>query len=146
MSRRCRGLGARLLRGRALSVALGRRYWYLRPYDRAPGRPTVRESIALASFRKPVVEFDPGCYDDQSIAEQYKGLLVDAADSYLAAVGLEQGWFCVTERCQLLGTHITIRRCEFDVLVHRASLLSREVGNLHVVQDRTQVSPEVSHG
>lgn len=139
-------LGARLLRSRALSVALGKRYWYLWPYDRNPGRPTIRESMLLASFRDPVVEYDPDCYDDQAIIDYIKPLLLDAADSYFKSAGLEQGWFRLTERCKLLGTHVTVRRREFDVLVHRASLFRREVGTLHVVQDRTKVTSEAAHG
>ena len=56
---------------------------------------------------------------------------------YLAAVGLEQGWFNVVERANLLpGSHVTIRVRDFDILVHRASLLDRCVGRMDSFADR----------
>lgn len=139
MSRKRLDLGARLRRSRAVSVCLGRRFWYLTPLDRKPGRPTVRESIVLASFKKPIFEFDPSIYDDQDTDSFKDGLLVDLADKYLAAVGLEQGWFHLVERAQLLGTHVTVRVRDFDILVHRASLLERCVGGLRRFEDRRRV-------
>lgn len=138
MSRKRIDIGARLRRSRAVSVCLGRRYWYLTPMDRNPGRPTVRESIILSEFKRPVLDFDPEVYDDESVDAYKEGLLIDAADKYLAAVGLEQGWFNVVERAELLGTHVTIRVRDFDILVHRASLLDRCVGHLHRFDDRRE--------
>lgn len=136
MLRRSINLGARLRRSRALSVCLGRRSWFLKPLDRAPGRPTVQESIILGSFQNPVVEFDPALFDDESFFDSYRNLLLDACDGYLHACGLDQGWFEVTERANLLGTHVSIRVRTFDVLVQRANLLSRQLGNIAFVRNR----------
>lgn len=138
MSRKRIDLGARLRRSRAVSVCLGRRFWYMSPLDRNPGRPTVRESIILSEFKKPILDFDPELYDDQDTDAFKEGLLIDAADKYLATVGLEQGWFNVVERAELLGTHVTIRVRDFDILVHRASLLDRCIGGLHRFDDRRE--------
>lgn len=138
MSRKRIDIGARLRRSRAVSVCLGRRYWYMTPLDRNPGRPTVRESLILAEFKRPVLDFDPELYDDQDQDDYKDGLLIDAADKYLAAVGLEQGWFHIVERAELLGTHVTIRVRDFDILVHRASLLDFCVGHLHRFDDRRE--------
>lgn len=132
-------LGARLGRSRAVSVCLGRRFWYMKPLDRHPGRPTVQESILLASFKQPVLEFDPELPDECDTDAFKDGLLVEYADKYLAAVGLEQGWFHVVECAELLGIHVTIRVRDFDILVHRASLLDRCVGHLHRFDDRREV-------
>lgn len=136
MSRKRIDIGARLRRSRAVSVCLGRRFLFLTPLDRNPGRPTVRESIVLGSYKKPVLEFDPELYDDDGLDSFKDGLLIDAADKYLAAVGLEQGWFQVVERANLLGTHVTIRVRDFDILVHRASVLDCCVGHLESFADR----------
>lgn len=136
MSRRCLNLGARLRRSRALSVCLGRRSWFVTPLDRKPGRPTLRESIILEQFRKPVVEFDPDLYEDQSMIDQASNLLLVACDAYLHASRLDQGWFEVTERANFLGSHVSIRVRTFDVLVQRANLLSRQLGNIAFVRNR----------
>lgn len=136
MSRKHLDLSARLRRSRAVSVFLGRRFWYMTPLDRHPGRPTVRESIILSEFKRPILDFDPELYDDQDTDSVKEGLLIEAADKYLAAVGLEQGWFHVVERGNLSGNHVTIRVRDFDILVHRASLLDRCVGRMDSFADR----------
>lgn len=136
MSRKRPNITARLLRSRAVSVCLGRRSWYLKPLDRSPGRPSLRESLILSGFRKPVWSFDPALYEDQGNDEMACAALIDSCDSYLHAVGLDRGWFEVVERAQLLGSHVSIRVRTFDVFVQRASLLEKQLGDIRFVKDR----------
>lgn len=138
MSRKRIDLGARLRKSRALSVCLGERSLYIKPYDRKPGRPTVQEGLCLRAFKDPILKYDPSCYDDDGVKDFQDSFLIDAADNYLKAVGLVQGWFQVTERANLLGTHVSILVRQFDVLVHRASLLEMTVGCVHRFEDRRE--------
>lgn len=118
-------LGARLRRSRALSVALGRRSFFVHPCDLQRGRPTVEQKAFLDKWSrgyKTTGEYDDDWDDCQIEAGNELSVILPDIVDYLVKIGSCSGWFEITERAQLLGSPVSVRVRDYDVLVTAGSI------------------------